>query len=447
MKKMIILILLSNYVALGSDWQLVEVFDNTQNTTKSNVQSIQCYDSNNCYAIVQHATKEDYGCRIYFSTDGGKLWDLIETTKHESPRILNVKEGVSPNPGYYFVLSDDETFLEKSTDGGKTFKTIMLDPDNHYPDNIAMYNTSIGIVINSNSIYKTTDGWETFERHPKLHKNQTYYSPVFLDSNTVVMSYASPWASSSKLGERFVQYKLKENRWDTLSYFQKDSGNWFDAMESIYFVNDTLCYASGWRSDKSLPDYDYYDIVYKTTDGGYDWELIHKELENPEKGFFDIAFADENNGVAVGYWGKIARTNDGGETWVYERPEAMEHCRKMLVCWAGRTPLIGTWDAGIFRYEGDFFNFPDDTSAVRDETEAKELAIYPNPASDYIEIRNLAPDSSPQAERGVRIAIYDVFGRKVKTSAKFAERIDVSDLPPGMYFVRAGAEILKFVKM
>jgi hypothetical protein len=47
----------------------------------------------------------------------------------------------------------------------------------------------------------------------------------------------------------------------------------------------------------------------------------------------------------------------------------------MLVCWAGKTPLIGTWDAGIFRYEGDFFDFPDDTISVKDILRNEKIKI------------------------------------------------------------------------
>ncbi|MFH1051857.1 MAG: hypothetical protein V1779_13125 [bacterium] len=396
MKKTLILIFLINYITSANNWRLVEEFDNTPTWKYSHVQSIQCFDSNNCYAIVQHATKEDYGCRIYTSSNNGISWESLLSNENEYPQMLNVKAGVAPNSNYYFILSDDNTFLEKSTDGGKTFKIITLEQNNNYPDNIAMYDTNTGLVINSEAIYTTNNGWETFERHPKLHTNQSYYSPIFLDSNTVGMIYGSPWANSFGKGESFVKYYLREDRWDTVFYFQKDPGAWVDIIESIFFVNDTVAYGAGWRSDKSLSSGQYFDIFYKTIDGGNNWNLIFKAFNKPYKGFFDIFFADENNGVAVGYWGKLAMTNDGGETWVYEPlPNDMDNCRKMLVCWAGHTPLIGTWDAGIFRYEGDFFKFPPDTTGVEEKSQNSKINIL-------------------QTEEKLLISIEDALHRKYK---------------------------------
>jgi hypothetical protein len=436
---MLILILLINYYAIASDWRLVEGFDNTATVTRSNVQSIQCFESNNCYAIVQHATKEDYGCRIYISSDSGTVWILINTTKHESAWITNVNDGVAPYPGYYFLLSDDDTFLEKSTDGGRTFRTIELEPKSYYPRNIAMYDTNYGFIDNSYSYFTTTNSWETFERHPKLHTNQTYYSPVFLDSNTVGMIYLSPWANSFGKGESFVKYHLDKNTWDTLYYFERDGNVWIDFIFGIYFVNDNLGYACGRQTNDSLSDGQYIDIIYKTTNGGNNWKLIHKQYQYPYKGFYNnIAFADENNGIAVGFYGKIAMTNDGGETWVYEPvPNAMDNCRKMLVCWAGRTPLIGTWDAGIFRYEGDFFKFPEDTTRVEEKPQVKGIILYPNPVSDFLYLKN--------AEQTDNIKILSALGIIV-LEGDYKDKIDLSSLNSGLYFLKAGNQIIKFIK-
>jgi hypothetical protein len=433
------------YQRLSCEWKQVHYLKNQA------VQSINCLDSNNCYAIIQHATKEDYGMRIYTSSNGGRLWELINTTKHESPYILNVNEGVSPYPGYYFILSDDETFLEKSIDGGKTFKTIVLDPDNHYTNNIRMYDTSIGIAINSNVIYTTTDGWETFERHPKKNNLETFYSPKFIDSNTIIMAYSS---SDNPNGMAVVKYHLKENNLDTLSYLGFNSGedqtaNDFNRIYCLYFVNDSLGFGGG-SSRVHQGEKEYFDMIYRTTDSGYTWKTVFRGLNYPEVGFDNnIAFADEKNGIAVGHYGKIAMTNDGGETWVYEpTPNDMDNCRKMLVCWAGQTPLIGTWDGGIFRYEGDFFDFP---ISVEDEPEERGISVCPNPASEYIEINVGAIHELSLQE----IRIYNIYGEcsltpcpveTVGANGRSPVRVDISYLSSGIYFVRIGEFVAKFVK-
>ncbi len=332
--------------------------------------TINCTNPNNCFASLHHGGGfEGAGWSLLKSTDQGRTWTLLFKSKNvyeqEEPQIFYVNECVSPRPDYYFVASDDGAIILKSTDGGKTFRKLILNSIwGGYIDNFAMWDSSYGFATSKNNYYTTTDGWETFETHPFPVDKSGFYQPLFMDSNTVaMMRYTRPPLDTHN-HMTFMKYYMKENKWDTLFYFGAEYKQWLDAPKHIYFVNDSLGFSCGSGvSSSSLPTGHYYDIIYKTTDGGENWELIHKELKYPEKGFYNnIAFADENNGITVGYWGKIAMTNDGGETWVYERPEAMEHCRKMLVTWAGHTPLIGTWDAGIFRYEGDFFNFPEDTS-------------------------------------------------------------------------------------
>jgi hypothetical protein len=77
------------------------------------------------------------------------------------------------------------------------------------------------------------------------------------------------------------------------------------------------------------------------------------------------------------------------------------------------------------------------------------ISISPNPATDYIEISLGANGPSP-LQSDVRI--YDVLGQTVSFVRAGLEpattiRIDVSGLAPGMYFVRIGDRVGKFVKL
>jgi len=51
--------------------------------------------------------------------------------------------------------------------------------------------------------------------------------------------------------------------------------------------------------------------ILKTDDGGKTVEVIHQEEDN----FVDLVFADPQNGWAVGKYGLIVGTTDGGATW------------------------------------------------------------------------------------------------------------------------------------
>jgi len=81
-----------------------------------------------------------------------------------------------------------------------------------------------------------------------------------------------------------------------------------------------------------------------------------------------------------------------------------------------------------------------------------EFTISPDPATDFIEISY--PPSIKSGTGGVSVEIYNVFGMKIPprltSSATPQEgnlRLDVSSLSHGVYLVRVGEKIGKFVKM
>jgi hypothetical protein len=78
------------------------------------------------------------------------------------------------------------------------------------------------------------------------------------------------------------------------------------------------------------------------------------------------------------------------------------------------------------------------------------ISIFPNPASDYIEINFERCPTSPRCRTSERIEIYNVLGECVITIPETQTpnpRVDVSDLPVGIYFVRIGGFVGRFVKI
>jgi len=75
---------------------------------------------------------------------------------------------------------------------------------------------------------------------------------------------------------------------------------------------------------------------------------------------------------------------------------------------------------------------------------AKTLNIYPNPATDVLNIDNKTGQSISE------IAVYSVSGMRVKQARNTQTSIAVSDLQSGVYFVkiRIGNEVqnFKFIK-
>jgi len=75
-------------------------------------------------------------------------------------------------------------------------------------------------------------------------------------------------------------------------------------MRAVYFSNANNGIAVG-----------RFGQIHRTIDGGANWLRIGT-LPFPTLGFEDMAFADANNGIIVGDLGNIFKTTDGGASWV-----------------------------------------------------------------------------------------------------------------------------------
>jgi hypothetical protein len=75
------------------------------------------------------------------------------------------------------------------------------------------------------------------------------------------------------------------------------------------------------------------------------------------------------------------------------------------------------------------------------------INIFPNPATNIIEVSGFKPELFGLYDA---IQIINTRGEcvlQVELTPSSVQRIDVSSLPAGMYFVRVGGETKKFVKM
>jgi PKD repeat protein len=66
-----------------------------------------------------------------------------------------------------------------------------------------------------------------------------------------------------------------------------------------------------------------------------------------------------------------------------------------------------------------------------------DFEIIPNPVTDFLQIQTTNETD--------KIEIFSALGWKV-LETKWKEKIDISGLLPGVYFVRVGDRVLKFVK-
>ncbi len=83
---------------------------------------------------------------------------------------------------------------------------------------------------------------------------------------------------------------------------------------SLYFINADTGWAAG-GDIASFPNNYPETIIYKTTDGGYTWDLQYYEQYSPI--LHDIYFFNSNNGYALG-GAYLFHTTDGGAVWTQQ---------------------------------------------------------------------------------------------------------------------------------
>jgi hypothetical protein len=349
------LILLFPFISFSSDWELKDSIGGKE------LISFCCRDTNNCYAVVQYADST----RILKSTDQGATWfRIFGSVPHYNdptpiPEIINSKWGISPGKNFFYMVDLQAPVIRKSTDDCKTFIDIAVDSIEYsgrrMPQGFDMLDTNIGFLITGINLFVTKNGWKTFEKLPEPITGQ-YLCPRFINDSIVAM------LCGLKTGMKFVKYNINQKNMEILFEFPKDSilDKWYSVMK-YHFVNDSVGFGCGYL--KFNPGGGAFNIIFKTRNGGKDWKLVYKEINSPSFGLLNIAFYDENNGVAVAQYGNIIITNDGGESWVLdEKPAYTGEPLNMETAWAGHNALVGTMGkGGIFRYEGDFFNFDIDT--------------------------------------------------------------------------------------
>lgn len=89
--------------------------------------------------------------------------------------------------------------------------------------------------------------------------------------------------------------------------------------------------------------------IAKTTDGGTTWVMQARDVQEEVR---SVSFADKNNGVAVGRNGLVLMTSDGGTTWVRKTlPAGFRNAYLMAAdtVLGGETAVVAGYDSVVLR--------------------------------------------------------------------------------------------------
>lgn len=289
---------------------------------------------------------------IYKSTDGGLTWTL---KLYDDDQVVALSF-VSDTKGYAL---DRISRIYKTTDAGETWTNTNLLPDYYLDPNfnkfMVLENEQKGLVLGSFNKAALIDlQSNTYETASQYLTDKHFYDAAFVNDTTIVA-----------VGGGVIAYSNTNGRTWTI---QESSINYAE----VHFIDENTGFAVG-------------SGIYKTTDGGKNWDLNY----NPGNYSRSVHFADANTGYVVGNNGAIHKTIDGGQNWEAKNSGVDVNLNSVFftdantgyACGASGT-IISTTDGGetwteaekVTNYEISAIHFINDTigfTAVRSNGYAK----------------------------------------------------------------------------
>ena len=411
--------------------------------------SIRCADSLNC-AAVANTGSSDYGnvlCRT--TNNGGKTWklSLLDTSdfysgiNHYNPAKA---EGiVYPDKRLALILCDSGYYYV-SRDSCNTWEKKKL------PTNDVLYlnhflNAGLGIVGTYKEFFITHDSARTFERI-NIYDSITHLSNnnIFIvDTNIMYLVSSGPYPN-------FHRYLFKSNDFGKSFKQMYDTPN---SITDIFFWNENKGVLVG--RGKYLSH-----LILMTSNGGVSWESVLDTVIPPANGIRQI-IVKENNAFCLGIESILWRSPDTCKSWTKDlsfRYPALDVPASSIAFRTKDKLLVTSLGNGTI-WEQDYSKL---TYVEREILIDESVFLFPNPATDFIEIS--VPVGARHALPEV-IRIYNVFGQEVNLTPPFSMlgegennplyppllrgnlKIDVSGLAPGLYFVRVGERVGKFLKI
>jgi len=347
---------------------------------------------------------------VMYTDNGGENW---------------IEKDAPPNNTYYAIhFTDDQNGwvagyggkIIHTSDGGETW----VDQESGtytYLYDFYFLNADTGWVVGGDNgsypsfikhrwILYTTDGGDTWEPQLSVAHKSLLKSVHFTDNN-----------NGFAVGESGAVLQTTDGG----SVWNEVMTNQSYHFSGVSTVNANMAFVVG--EYLGLP---HVPVIFRTTDGGMNWTS-----QTFDEGFslYDINFPDEYNGWAVGGTnnvGTILRTSDGGETWDYEDPGTENFLFNVYF-----TDSETGWAVG---QNGSVISTQLRTG-ISDVVNRESFQVYPNPATDRVNINIVVETSAP-----VKISLVNSSGQEVYryddqlSPGQVTHSINTQNMNSGFYF-------------
>jgi photosystem II stability/assembly factor-like uncharacterized protein len=386
---------------IGFDLKKIHFFDNEN--------GIVCGDSN----------------KIFLTSDKGYTWDLISLNRKKS--VLNSMYFYNKYLGW--IGTSDGSVLN-TTNGGKNWIELS-NCNNSLIKDLIFVDQNTGYLISDN-LYLTFDGGLSWGKNEKL-LDMIPDNIFFLDKQNFYLTSHKVNLLDSSIVSILMKTTDSGNNWKEVIALNSFKNN-YKYFGKIQFLDNLYGFVQNGSE------------LFKTTNGGLTWDKYLITTFNKINGF---KFLDKKRGWAYGDSTNIYYTIDSGKTWkINYKPNYWYNINDISKVNDSLIYICGNY--GLIEVFSD--NFLDLRKVLNIEyNDIKSMNIFPIPARDYIEIKNVISNEM----RNPVIEIFNIFGEKISTPSALQAatpqegnfKIDVSNLAAGVYFIRVGDKFEKFVKI
>ncbi len=370
-----------------------------------------------------------YNGLLLISNDRGNTWNAVYAYSN----------GVCPNIRDIFFLNTSVGYLarnnrmvNKTTDGGLTWQTIMEDTTSSKVNNYAVQfvNENIGFVggkfgSHTSAFYKTTDGGVTWESQVGTLPEEIQDMYFFDESKGIVVGK------------------------DLMIRYTTDGGETWNAstINGAVDTDDDIVKVTFYDENNGLA---IGDELFKTTDGGITWDYVSYSPYSVDLN--DGTMITETQWIVVGS-NNVLETFDAGSTWNDIADLAVITANQLYTSWVDKTGYA--WTTGG---ASEIYKTVDVVGVEESSDNPLKFELYqnyPNPFNPTTTISYVIPTviasgakqsiglSTNSTDDAVQVSlkVYDILGNEVatlvnekQTPGVYSVNFDASKLSSGVYF-------------
>ena len=376
---------------------------------------------------------------ILKTSNGGVTW---ATQTSNTDQQLSSIHFIDENTGWITgggVTAQAAPML-KTTDGGENWDDLAYGFDAYFINDIFFVNENVGWALKSDSIYRSTDGgntWLVEDYGTTVTVSSLNNKEIFATSDTIAyVAGRNDNGSSTTVATVFDRRPQNAYLWGTdgLNQFDID-----DALNSITFANDSVGFVGGQMG--KLYKMEGSTITPNNGPWNLNLDLQNNTLvrsisfPNSNVGMFNISIEIGSETLALVY-----HTENQGETWT-SSPDTISN---MLSAKLFAADIENAWMVAI---GGNIYKGVPAPSSIFNNHTKINIVAYPNPTSGLLTINN------PDGYSKLTISIVNLTGQLIseyvmENTASMEVNIDGN---PGIYFVKAtnekgGQRVIKVIK-